>query len=163
VLILSALKDAVTPPTVGVLTYATRVDEVEVSIFKPVVPPTVEVTPANALSVIPEQVTVTVPAARSDVTVNVIALLPVPSKAEVDDTEVGDEIAHKLTACASTRPAGKVRVILLLDGLATNGVDILNDIVAAWLVVAACDIVTVGKEMRLKHVATNGEDAELNC
>jgi hypothetical protein len=105
-----------------VLTYA-AIESEEVSIFKPVVPAAVAVTAANAASVSPEHVTVTDPAARAEVTVNVIALV---AYAEVETTEAGEVMPHKLIACAVTRLAGKVSVILLLVACAVNGVDVLK-------------------------------------
>jgi hypothetical protein len=66
---------------------------------------------------------VTDPAARAEVTVNVILLV---AYAEVETTEAGEVMLHKLMACAVTRPAGKDSVILLLDACAVNGVDVLN-------------------------------------
>jgi len=57
------------------------------------------------------------------VTVNVILLA---AYAEVETTEAGEVMLHKLMACAFTRPAGKVSVILLFDACAVNGVDILK-------------------------------------
>jgi len=114
---------AVTPPTIGVLTWATRVVDVEVSILRPVVPPTVAVTAASAPSVSPVHVTVTDPAARSEVTVNVILSVVY---AEVETTEAGEVMPHRLMACAVTRPAGKDSVILLADAALVNGVVVLN-------------------------------------
>lgn len=55
---------AVMLPTAGVFIYATRVVEIEVSIFKPVVPPTVARVAAVGLNVSPEHVTMTSPAMR---------------------------------------------------------------------------------------------------
>ncbi len=95
-----------------------------VSIFKPVSPAVVAASAAKVASVSPEHVTVTDPAARSEVTVNVTALV---AYAEVETTEAGELIPHKLIACAVTRPAGKVSVILLFDACATNGLLILKD------------------------------------
>jgi len=66
---------------------------------------------------------VTDPAARAEVTVNVILL---DANAEVETTEAGEVMLHKLMACAVTRPAGKDSVILLLDACAVNGVDVLK-------------------------------------
>ncbi len=83
----------------------------------------VAVTAALAASVSPEHVTVTDPAARTEVTVNVIAS---DVYAEVEVTEAGELIPHKLIACAVTRPAGKVSVILLFDACAANGVEVLK-------------------------------------
>jgi len=50
--------------------------------------------------------------------------------AEVEVTEAGELIPHKLIACAVTRPAGKVSVILLFDACAANGVEVLKVTVA---------------------------------
>jgi hypothetical protein len=72
-------------------------------------------------------VTVTDPAARAEVTVNVMTLVVY---AEVETTEAGEVMLHKLMACAVTRPAGKDSVILLLDACAVNGVDVLKVTVA---------------------------------
>ena len=119
---------AVTQPTQGVLAYAERSDEMEVWIFKPVVPVAVAVTAAFAASVSPVHVTVTDPAARTEVTVNVIVSVVY---AEVETTEAGEVTAHKLIAvCAVARPAGKVSVILLFDACAANGVEVLKVTVA---------------------------------
>ncbi len=96
----------------------------QVSIFKPVSPATVAVSAANVASVSPVHVTVTDPAARSEVTVNVILLVVY---AEVETTEAGEVMPHKLMACVVTRPAGKVSVILLSDACAVNGLLILKD------------------------------------
>jgi hypothetical protein len=111
-----------TAPTDGVLTRA-AIESEEVLISKPVVPPTVAVTAAIAASASPVHVTVTDPAARAEVTVNVILLV---SYAEVETTEAGEVMPHKLMACAVTRPAGKDSVILLSDACAVNGVEVLK-------------------------------------
>ncbi len=87
------------------------------------VPVAVAVTAGLAAIVSPEHVTVTDPAARSEVTVNVIVSVVY---AEVETTEAGEVMPHKLIACAVTRPAGKVSVILLFDACAANGVEILK-------------------------------------
>jgi PP-loop superfamily ATP-utilizing enzyme len=50
--------------------------------------------------------------------------------AEVETTEAGEVMLHKLMACAVTRPAGKDSVILLLVASAVNGVDVLKVTVA---------------------------------
>jgi hypothetical protein len=73
----AVFKSAVTPPTIGVLAWATRVADVEVSILRPVVPPTVATFASNAAVVSPVHVTVTAtdPAARAEVTVNVMTLV----------------------------------------------------------------------------------------
>jgi hypothetical protein len=102
---------------------ATRVVDVEVSILRPVVPPTVAVTAAIAASASPVHVTVTDPAARSEVTVNVIVSVVY---AEVETTEAGEVMPHKLMACAVTRPGGKDSVILLVDADAVNGVEVVK-------------------------------------
>ncbi len=118
---------AVTQPTQGVLAYAKSSVDREVSIFKPVVPVAVAVTAAMAASVSPEHVTVTDPASRTEVTVNVIAL---NAYAEVETTEAGTVMAHKLIADCDTRPIGKVSVILLFVALAANAVEVLKVTVA---------------------------------
>ncbi len=59
------------------------------------VPVAVAVTAALAASVRPEHVTVTDPAARSEVTVNVIVSVVY---AEVETTEAGAEMPHRLMA-----------------------------------------------------------------
>jgi hypothetical protein len=134
---------AVTQPTQGVLVYAARADVTDVSIFKPVVPVAVAVTAANASSVSPEHVTVTDPAARAEVTVNVIALV---AYAEVETTEVGEVMPHKLIAvCAVTRLAGKVSVILLLEACVVKGVDVLKVTVAVFSAPTAIPIVSASK------------------
>ena len=119
---------AVTQPTQGVLTYAERSVDREVCIFIPVVPVAVAITASLATRVSPEHVTVTVPASRTEVTVSVIVSVVY---AEVEVTEAGELIAHKLiAACAVTRPAGKVSVILLFDACAANAVEVLKVTVA---------------------------------
>ena len=60
-------------------------------------------------------------------TVNVILFV---AYAEVETTEAGEVMLHKLMACAVTRPAGKDSVILLLVASAVNGVDVLKVTVA---------------------------------
>jgi len=112
---------------------------VEVSILRPAVPPTVAVTAANAPSVSPVHVTETEPAARLEVTVNVILF---DAYAEVEVTEAGEVMPHKFTACAVTRPAGKDSDILLLVAWAVNGVEIVNLIVAVLSAPAALPIVS---------------------
>jgi len=57
------------------------------------------------------------------VTVNVILL---DAYAEVETTEAGEVMLHKLMACAVTRPGANDSVILLLDACAVNDVDILK-------------------------------------
>ena len=104
------------------LTWA-AIESKEVWIFKPVVPVAVAVTAAWAASVSPVHVTVTDPAARTEVTVNVIVSVVY---AEVEMTEAGEVMPHKLIACAVARPGGKDSVILLSDACAANGVEILK-------------------------------------
>ena len=85
-----------------------------VSIFRPNSEPTVltAATAAFAGSVRPVHLTVTDPAARAEVAVNAMLLA---AYTEVETTEAGEVMLHKLMACAVTRRAGKVRVTLLLD------------------------------------------------
>jgi len=62
---------AVTPPTIGVSTQATRVVDVEVSILRPVVPGVVAArSAAFAVVIIPVHVTVTPPAGRVEVRIS---------------------------------------------------------------------------------------------
>ena len=85
-----------------------------VSIFRPNSEPTVltAATAAFAARVRPVHVTVTDPAARAEVKTNE---MPKGEYVEVETTEAGEVMLHKLMACANTRPPGKVRVTLLLD------------------------------------------------
>ena len=72
-------------------------------------------------------------------TVNVILLV---SYAEVETTEAGEVMPHKLMACVVTRPAGKDSVILLVDACAVNGVVVLKVTEAVLSVPVALPIVS---------------------
>ena len=92
-------------------------------------------------------------------TVNVILLV---AYAEVETTEAGEVMLHKLMACAVTRPAGKDSVILLLDACAVNGVDVLKVTCSVCSVEAAVEIAVDGIDTTLVHAALKGDDAALN-